>query len=115
MQLMMLSCNNIIIGMKHHYEISSCLLDLDSQQIIQVGLALGMNYAKLKRMRSLPGDMVAAWLRKEDDVLEVSGVPTWKVLSEALKDTGQTGLAMKIQRKYLHGSSSQIARPYAHY
>ena len=97
--------------MRHHYKISSCLLDLDNQQIVQVGLALGMNYAKLKRMRSLPGDMVAAWLRREDDVLEVSGVPTWKVLSEVLKDTGQTGLAMKIQQKYL-GSSSQTARPY---
>ena len=98
-----------LIGMRHHYEISSYLLDLDNQQIIQVGLALGMNYAKLKRMRSLPGDMVAVWLRREDDVLEVSGVPTWKILSEALKDVGQTGLAMKIQQKYLiqcHGSSS---------
>ena len=75
-------------------------MDLDDQQIIQVGLALGMSYAKLKRMRSLPGDMVAAWLRREDDVLEVSGVPTWKVLAEALKDNGQTGLAMKIQQKH---------------
>ena len=96
-----------IIGMRHHYEISSYLLDLDDQQIVQVGLALGMNYAKLKRMRSLPGDMVAAWLRREDDVLEVSGVPTWKVLAEALKDNGQTGLAMKIQQKHLHGLSSE--------
>ena len=86
---------------------ASYLLDLDNQQIVQVGLALGMNYAKLKRMRSLPGDMVAAWLRREDDILEVGGVPTWKVLSETLKDVGQTGLAMKIQQKYLiHGSSS---------
>ena len=98
--------NPFILGMRHHYEISSCLLDLDNQQIVQVGLALGMNYAKLKRMRSLPGDMVAAWLRREDDVLEVSGLPTWKVLSEALKDTGQTGLAMKIQQKFCRGLSS---------
>ena len=89
--------------MKHHFEINRHLMDLDNEQIVQVGLALGMNYAKLKRMRSLPGDMVAAWLRREDDVLEVSGVPTWKVLSEALKDTGQTGLAMKIQQKHQHG------------
>ena len=97
--------------MRDHYDISSLLLDLDNQQIVQVGLALGMNYAKLKRMRSLPGDMVAAWLRREDDVLEVGGIPTWKVLSEALKDTGQTGLAMKIQQKYQHGSSFQSDRP----
>ena len=95
--------------MKDHYEISSYLSDLDNEQIVQVGLVLGMNYAKLKRMRSLPGDMVAAWLRREDDVLEVSGVPTWKILSEALKDTGQTGLAMKIQQKYQHGLSLTTA------
>jgi hypothetical protein len=92
-------------GMKHHFEVSRYLSDLDNEQIVQVGLALGMNYAKLKRMRSLPGDMVAAWLRREDDVLEVSGVPTWKALSEALKDNGQTGLAMKIQQKRHNGIS----------
>ena len=90
-------------GMRHHFEISSYLKDLDDQQTVQVGLALGMNYAKLKRMRSLPGDMVAAWLRREDDVLEVSGAPTWKVLSEALKDVGQTGLALKVQQQHQHG------------
>ena len=83
-------------------------MDLDDQQIVQVGLALGMNYAKLKRMRSLPGDMVAAWLRREDDVLEVTGVPTWKVLSGALKDVGQTGLAMKIQQKHQQGMVTVI-------
>ena len=91
------------VGMRNHYEISHNLMDLDDQQIVQVGLALGMNYAKLKRMRSLPGDMVAAWLRREDDVLEISGVPTWKALAEALKDNGQTGLAMKIQQKHQNG------------
>ena len=89
--------------MKDHYEISHCLNDLDNQRLVQVGLALGMNYAKLKRMRSLPGDMVAAWLRREDDVLQVSGIPTWKALSEALKDVGQTGLSMKIQQKHQQG------------
>ena len=99
-------------GMRHHYEISNYLKDLDDQQIVQVGLALGMNYAKLKRMRSLPGDMVVAWLRREDDVLEVSGAPTWKVLSEALKDVGQTGLALKVQQQHglliLHSIMSNI-------
>ena len=95
--------------MQHHYEISRYLMDLDNQQIVQLGLALGMNYAKLKQMRSLPGDMVAAWLRREDDVLGVSGVPTWKVLSEALKDVGQTGLATKIKQQHQHGEPSNIS------
>ena len=97
---------HVHVGMKDHYDISHCLNDLDNQQLVQVGLALGMNYAKLKRMQGLPGDMVAAWLRREDDVLGVSGVPTWKALSEALKDVGQTGLAIKIQHKHQHGIST---------
>ena len=96
--------------MKYHYEISRCLDDLDNQQLVQVGLALGMNYAKLKQMCSLPGDMVAAWLRREDDVLQVSGVPTWKALSEALKSVGQTGLSMKIQQKHQHGNLAEGKR-----
>ena len=94
--------------MKYHYEISRYLMDLDNQQTVQVGLALGMNYAKLKKMRSLPDDMVAAWLRKEDDVLEVSGVPTWKGLTEALKDVGQNGIAVKIQQQHQYGREREI-------
>ena len=98
-------------GMRDHYRVCSVLMDLDNQQIIQVGLALGMNYAKLRRMSSLPGDMVAAWLRREDDVLEVSGAPTWKTLSEALKDVGQTGLALKIQQHHQSGPKEGTAEP----
>ena len=100
----------IHVGMKHHYHVSSLLMDLDNRQIIQVGLALGMNYAKLQRMSSLPGDMVAAWLRGEDDVLQVSGVPTWKTLSEALKDVGQTGLAVKIQHQHGPSKGNDLAK-----
>ena len=90
-------------GMKHHRDVNRYLKDLDNEQIVQVGLALGLNYAKLKRMRVLPADMVAAWLRKEDDVLQV-GEPTWKVLCEALKDIGQTGLAVTLQEERQSGS-----------
>ena len=90
--------------MEHLFEVSHYLKDLDNERIIRVGLVLGMYYSSLKRMRSLPDDMVAAWLRREDNVLQVSGVPTWKVLSKALKDIGQTGLAMKIQQ---HGMCMQ--------
>ena len=89
--------------MKHHSQISRHLKELDNDQIVDVGSTLGINYVKVTRMRSLPGDMVAAWLRREDDVLEISGDPTWKALTEALKDNGQTGLAMKIQQKYQPG------------
>ena len=33
--------------MGNHYEINHNLMDLDDQQIVQVGLALGMNYVMI--------------------------------------------------------------------
>ena len=89
--------------MKHHFQITRYLRELNNAQIIGVGSTLGINYVKLTRMHNLPGDMVAAWLRREDNVVEFSGDPTWKALSEALKENGQTGMAMKIQLKYQPG------------
>ena len=56
-----------------------------------MGGALGLAYNALKKMKSLPGDMVAAWLRKEDFVSEE---PTWRTLIEALKRVGQGGIAL---------------------
>ena len=44
-------------------------------------------------------DVIAAWLRREDHV-EQRGMPTWKVLVEALKHTRvkQNGIASDISR-----------------
>ena len=41
-------------------------------------------------------ELVAAWLRKEDDVLVVSGEPTLKSLATHLQSIGQNGLAHNI-------------------
>lgn len=49
-------------------------------------------------MKDLPGDMVAAWLRREDNVIEANGDPTWNSLSNALKKVGQNGIASKIMK-----------------
>ena len=48
-------------------------------------------------MKSLPEDMVAAWLRREDYVLKVSGEPTWRSLVQALTTVGQGGIAKDIE------------------
>ena len=50
-------------------------------------------------MSPLPEEMVAAWLSKEDNVLKRTGQPTWSSLADALKRTGQAGLAEKIITK----------------
>ena len=51
----------------------------------------------LEKMQNLPGDMVKAWLRKEDNVKEKSGDPlTWSILVAALRKIGQNGVANDI-------------------
>ena len=84
--------------MGHHFKVSQCLKDLPNEDLISLGGALGLSFPKLKRMRDLPSEMVAAWLRKEDDVLK-QGKPTWKILVNALRDIGQNGIANSILQK----------------
>ncbi len=47
-------------------------------------------------MTNILDDMTAAWLNKEDDILDKSGEPTWSRLVEALEKIGQKGVAEDI-------------------
>ena len=64
-----------------------------------MGGALGLSYSKLRKMTKYPDDMVAAWLRREDFVMSMSGEPTWRTLVEALRIVGQEGTARDIEEK----------------
>ena len=63
----------------------------------RVGGALGLDYGNLQKMKVLPEEMVAAWLRREDYVLTKTGEPTWRSLIKALKKAGQKGVANDIE------------------
>ena len=70
---------------------------LDRVQVQQLGGELGLSVFNLEKMQNLPGDMVKAWLRKEDNVKEKSGDPlTWSILVAALRKIGQNGVANDI-------------------
>ena len=58
-----------------------------------------MSYSKLRKMTTYPNDMVAAWLRREDFVLDASGEPTWRSLVKALRKIGQEGIARDIEEE----------------
>ena len=74
---------------------------MDNEQLINLGGALGLRYTTLGRMKTLPNEMVAAWLRREEGVLKRSGEPTYERLAEALEDMDQNGLATDIrEQKY---------------
>ena len=80
-----------------HFKVTSYLLKLDDRQIRYVGGALGLAFDILDKMKNLPEEMVAAWLRREDFVMSMSGEPTWRTLVEALRKVGQEGAARDIE------------------
>ena len=62
-------------------------------------------------------DVIAAWLRKEDQVTE-KGEPSWTVLVNALKHrrVGQTGIAnniVKDKASHVHAAATSFYRGHA--
>ena len=92
---------NILDLRTDHFKVCSYLQELNEHQIRRVGGALGVVYDVLEKMNVYPDDMVAAWLRREDYVLSMSGEPTWKSLVQALRKVGQGGVAKKIEVEHL--------------
>ena len=57
--------------MQHLVDITDPLLEMEKNQVYELGLVLGLNHTKLTRlMKSLTflEDVIAAWLRQEDYV-----------------------------------------------
>ena len=59
-----------------------------------------MDYDTLKNMKHCPEDMVSAWLKREGQVMGVSGEPTWRRLIKALKSANQEDLAKGIEHEF---------------
>ena len=56
--------------MANHFEVCKSQKVLKDEELIELGTALGLDFAKLKRMKDLPEDMVHAWLNGADYVLK---------------------------------------------
>ena len=83
-------------------DITDHLLDMEKTHIYNLGLVLGLKQTKVKSLMdstTFLDDVIAAWLRKEDQVME-NGEPSWTALIKALRHprVGQTGIANKIKR-----------------
>ena len=84
-------------------EITDYLLNMEKNHIYHLGLVLGLTQTKLKAMKdsdTFLDDIIAAWLRKENNVKE-KGEPSWTVLISALKHrrVSQTGIADDIAKE----------------
>lgn len=85
--------------MEDHKEVTDYLRDLNEDHCISLGGALGLTYTNLNRMKRYPEDVVAAWLRKEDNVIKHP--PTWHNLVRALEKISQNGIAYEVRGKHL--------------
>lgn len=103
---MLLSSNsvlNLFLDDGSQFAITGYLQDLAAERKIltDLGQVLGLRYSRLKGMdlSSLLDDMIAAWLRKEDDVMDRCP-PTWRNLVMALRDkrVRQNGIAATIAK-----------------
>ena len=70
--------------------------------LIALGIALGLSYQTVLGMGN--GDdflsqIMAAWLKQQDNVLSQSGEPTWSVLADKLEEIGCSEVAADIGRK----------------
>ena len=91
--------------MKDHEKITKCLRVLDKDQCISLGLAFGLEYPNLNKMNRYPEDVMAAWLRKEDNVCSKCS-PTWSNLASALELISQKGIANEVRSKHCLPSCS---------
>ena len=71
--------------------------------ILDLGAHLGLNSVRLKNKlhsSTFVNDVIAAWVRKEDKVLD-KGEPTWRNVAMALEHPRirQGGVADEIKRK----------------
>lgn len=85
--------------MKDLKNVTTYLHDLSEHHCISLGEALGLNYPNLCRMNHYPQDVVAAWLRQEDDVYSTC-LPTWRNLARALNKIDQNGIATKVRDEH---------------
>lgn len=91
-------CQAKTLRKRDHSHITALLNSLKNEELFRVGIMLGLSYANLQGISddTLLDGIIRAWLRKEDDVLGVSGDPTWENLSRTLRELGHTTIASGI-------------------
>ena len=93
-------CIELSAEMKDLHAVVQCLKVVDRESIINVGLALGLDYIPLNEMKRCPHDMVLAWLQQKDNVKEQTGEPTAQSLIQALEESDLTGTADIVKSKF---------------
>lgn len=87
-------------GMGDLNDIICYLHDMDTKQLRSLGLAFGLHHPNISKMEHFPNDLVAAWLRREENVC-LQCPPSWRNLVKALEEINQIGIATDVRRDHL--------------
>ena len=82
---------------RHLYTVCKCLRGQLQDDIIRLGLSLGLHLPSLMKMKMLPEEMVHAWLMRMDSVTEQSGLPTTDSLIQVLQDLNLSEAVDKVK------------------
>ena len=98
--------NNFAAFDRDYHEVCQSLINLRQHgdlHVTALGIALGLSYQTVLGMGN--GDdflnqIIAAWLKRQDNVLSQSGEPAWSVLADKLEEIGCSEIAADIQREH---------------
>lgn len=82
------------------------LQHLTNQELLILGSNLGLYYPYMQNTTRL-NEMVSHWLNGEDNVLDVSGLPSWASLAKSLRKSRLHDLADAIENAHSDSVSQQ--------
>lgn len=97
----------VALTSKDQPQIVSYLAGLCKEEVISVGVKLGLDYTSAVDSSNFRNDIVTRWLRKDYHVQSI-GEPCWAILSLALESCGHDGIASTIRKGELILNSSTL-------
>ena len=93
-------------------KIKKYLKNLQKQDVINVGVSLGLDYGKLSDISAdkIHLAMISSWLNKQDYVIENTGTPTLRTLISALKENELNGSAEEIEKDNFKTSNDESCK-----
>ena len=88
--------------LKHQHKVLRYLKELGTQKLLELGGELDLDPVELDSIpsRELARSLSIGWIQEQYYVKETSGTPTWRSLTKALRQVGETGTADKIEQDF---------------
>ena len=88
----------VVLDMRDMKKVKTYLKTLQKQDVIDVGISLGLDYNKLSDAGADKNSMISSWLNRQDYVMETTGIPTLRNLISALRENQLNGNVEEIEK-----------------